>query len=72
MNKLLFFASDYRIGQSALLTGQVLALQESNVPLTVITGEGEQEDGLRDLLKENKVDYHIIRGLHVFIISCIP
>lgn len=65
MNKLLFFASDYRIGQSALLTDQVLALQESNVPLTVITGEGEQESGLRDLLKENKVDYHIIRGLDV-------
>lgn len=61
--KLLFFASDYQIGLSSLLTDQAIALHKGNVPLICVCGEKEQEQGLKKLLRENGVPFQIIQGL---------
>lgn len=61
--KLLFFASDYQIGLSSLLTDQAIALHTGHVPLICVCGEKEQEQGLRNLLREKGVPFQVIQGL---------
>ena len=61
--KLLFFASDYQIGLSSLLTDQAIALHTGNVPLICVCGEKEQEPELRKLLREKGVPFRVIQGL---------
>ncbi|MDR0866401.1 MAG: glycosyltransferase family 4 protein [Candidatus Symbiothrix sp.] len=61
--RLLFFASDYRIGLSALLTQQAIALEKGNLNPVCLAGEKEQEPGLTEKMKENKVPLIRIKGL---------
>lgn len=63
MKKLLFFASDYSIGLSSLLTDQLLSLQKEGVNPIGIAGEKEQENGLAKSLLEAKVTLLRVRGL---------
>ena len=59
--KLLFFVSDFTIGQSALLTDQLLAISESGLQVVAVSGEGEQEKGLKD--KTAHIDVRRVTGL---------
>ena len=59
--KLLFFVSDFTIGQSALLTDQLLAISESGLLVVAVSGEGEQEKGLKD--KTAQIDVRRVTGL---------
>lgn len=61
--KILFFASDFKIGLSSLLTAQACAFAETGMSLHVVCSEGEQEPGLHDRLKETGVEYTIIGNL---------
>lgn len=59
----LFFCSDYRIGLSALLTRQLLSLHKAGVEVLPVSGEQEQEAGLRQSLKHEGLQPVVIRGL---------
>lgn len=61
--KLLFFASDYMIGLSSLLTDQLIAIYNSDVDVVAVSGEKEQEVGLRKKLTNLNITLHIIDGL---------
>lgn len=63
MAKLLFFASDYMIGQSSLLTDQLVALHEGKVDVIAVSGEKEQEKGLQERTKDLGIDVRYINGL---------
>ena len=63
--KLLFFTSDYKIGQSSLLTDQLLALHKSKLEFVAVSGENEQEAGLKNRIDELGVDVRRIEGLDV-------
>ena len=63
MNKILFFASDFKIGLSSLLTAQVCAFAQAGIMLHVASSAGEQEPGLHDRLKETGIEYTIIENL---------
>lgn len=63
MHKLLFFASDFRIGLSALLCDQLIALQQSGIKLCVVAGEREQEPGLTSKVHAANVSLIRITGL---------
>lgn len=63
MKKLLFFTSDYRIGLSALLTDQLIALHASGIDVVAVGGEKEQEPGLGDRIARNNVPLMRIDGL---------
>lgn len=63
MAKLLFFTSDYKIGQSSLLTDQLVSLHNSNVDVVAISGEKEQERGLQERSKKLGVYVQYIEGL---------
>lgn len=63
MGKLLFFASDYKIGLSALLTDQLLALHESGIDVCALAGENEQEPGLTERIRQKDVPLQRIQGL---------
>ena len=43
---ILFFASDYKIGLSTLLTDQLLALHRNGINVYPVAGEKNQEKGL--------------------------
>jgi glycosyltransferase involved in cell wall biosynthesis len=61
---LLFLASDYQIGLSALLTDQLIAINTlEKVSVYGIAGENEQELGLQEKLKSNNIFIEIINGL---------
>lgn len=59
MKRVLFFASDFNIGLSSLLTDQVLALHKSGIPVIAVAGEREQEAGLTQQLAELPHVYRI-------------
>ena len=61
--KVLFFASDFKIGLSALLTAQVCALAQAGISLHVVCSAGEQESGLHARLKEKGIEYTNIENL---------
>lgn len=63
--KLLFFTSDYMIGQSSLLTDQLMALHRSNLEFVAVSGENEQEAGLRGRIEDAGIDVRRIKGLDV-------
>lgn len=65
MKNLLFFASDFQIGLSSLLVDQLIALHKAGVNVTAVTGDGEQERGLYDLLQKNDIRIIHIKGLDV-------
>lgn len=61
---LLFFASDYRIGLSSLLTDQLLAIhEETDIKVYGLTGECQQEPGLMNRLLHHGVSIREIKGL---------
>ena len=63
--KLLFFTSDYKIGQSSLLTDQLMALHKSELELVAVSGENEQEKGLKERIEDIGIDVRRIEGLDV-------
>lgn len=63
--KLLFFASDYQVGLSALLVDEALVLHRQGVPMLCLAGENEQEKGLKSSMDDNGVPLLIIEGLDV-------
>ena len=63
MAKLLFFTSDYKIGQSSLLTDQLVSLHDSKVDVVAISGEKEQERGLNERTRNLGVDVRYVEGL---------
>ena len=61
---LLFFASDYQIGLSSLLTDQLIAIHAlDKLSVYSIAGEKEQELGLEEKLKSNLIFVEKINGL---------
>lgn len=61
---LLFFASDYQIGLSSLLTDQLIAIHAlEKLSVYSIAGENEQELGLDEKLKSNNIFIEKINGL---------
>ncbi len=69
--KVLFFASDFKIGLSSLLTAQVCAFVQTGIRLHVVSSEGEQEPGLHARLQEKGIEYTIIENMdaHDFFIQ---
>ena len=63
MKKLLYFASDYKIGLSALLTDQLLSIANKGINVYAVAGENEQESGLADFLHRNNIRVERIVGL---------
>lgn len=63
MKKLLYFASDFQIGLSALLTDQLISLQQSGIDVVAVAGSGQQEQGLETKLHSHNVDLIRIPGL---------
>jgi len=61
--KLLFFASDYKIGLSTLLTQELIAFKNAGINLTCVAGENEQEYGLSEQLRKQDIDIIRIQGL---------
>ncbi|HIZ85036.1 MAG TPA: glycosyltransferase family 4 protein [Candidatus Coprenecus stercoravium] len=60
---ILFFASDYNIGLSSLLTDQLLALHNLGSNVLAVSGDKEQECGLRTKLEGQNVPLIIINEL---------
>jgi len=48
MKKVLFFASDFQIGLSSLLTDELLAFHQAGIEVLAVAGEREQEEGLSE------------------------
>ena len=63
MGKLLFFTSDYKIGQSSLLTDQLVALHDGGMDVVAISGEKEQEKGLQERTRNLGIDVRYVEGL---------
>lgn len=61
--KLLFFASDYNIGLSTLLTDQAISLYKNRIEILIVAGENEQEHGLTEKIKNAEVPLIRIIGL---------
>ena len=61
--KLLYFASDYKIGLSSLLTDQLISLHDAGIDVVAVAGENEQEPGLSKMLEEKGVKITRIDGL---------
>lgn len=64
-NKLLFFASDYQIGLSAVLTDQLISLHDAGINVHAVAGEREQESGLWKTVENKKISIECINGLDV-------
>lgn len=79
MNTVLFFASDYKIGLSSLLTDELLAFHQAGIDVVAVAGEREQEDGLSKMLLEIPAvhrivgldDHHHFRSLANYIADII-
>ncbi|MCM1138985.1 MAG: glycosyltransferase family 4 protein [Muribaculum sp.] len=63
--KLLFFASDYQIGLSAVLADQLISLHDAGVNLHAVAGEREQEFGLWRTVEDKNISIECIKGLDV-------
>ncbi len=63
MDKLLFFISDYKIGQSCLATDQMLAIYNSSLEVIAVSSEKEQEKGLKERCKQAGADVRRIKDL---------
>ena len=60
---ILFFASDYKIGLSTLLTDQLLALHRNGINVYPVAGEKNQEKGLEEQIIAQKIQLKRIHGL---------
>jgi len=65
MKKLLYFASDFKIGLSALLTDQLISITDAGVDVVPIAGETEQECGLTKILDDKGIKLIRIKGLDI-------
>lgn len=66
VNKLLFFASDYKIGLTYLLTEELIFLNnQQGIELMAIAGHEEQTPGLSEKLAYNNINNIRIKGLDV-------
>lgn len=63
MKNLLYFASDYKIGLSQVLTDQLISLYEAKVPVIAVAGENEQEFGLSQKLSDRCIPITRVPGL---------
>lgn len=63
MSKLLFFASDFKIGLSTLLTDELIALYRYGIEVCAVAGENEQESGLSKKIKIEAIPIFRIDGL---------
>ena len=63
MSKLLFFASDFKIGLSTLLTDELIALYRYGIEVCAVAGENEQESGLSEKIKIEAIPIFRIDGL---------
>lgn len=54
--KLLYFASDFRIGLSVLLVDELTALHKAGIPLVAVASDKQQEEGLIDSVRVNNID----------------
>ncbi len=61
--KLLYFASDFSIGLSSLLTDELIAIYSSGTPLIAIAGDMEQEPGLHTRVRARNIDLRIVSDL---------
>lgn len=62
--KILFFASDYKIGLSSLLVDEIIAFSSiSNINIIGIAGEKSQEPDLINHINEHKIILKIIPGI---------
>lgn len=59
MNKLLFFASDFQIGLSSLLTDELCAIYKAGIDVVAVAGEREQEEGLSQRIQSLPSVYRI-------------
>ena len=60
---LLFFASDFKIGLSTLLTDELIALYRYGIEVCAVAGENEQESGLSEKIKIEAIPIFRIDGL---------
>ena len=63
MSKLLFFASDFKIGLSTLLADELIALYRYGIEVCAVAGENEQESGLSEKIKIEAIPIFRIDGL---------
>lgn len=63
MKKLLYFASDYKIGLSSLLVDQLVSLHQCGANVIGVAGIKEQEKGLGAILSHNNIPNIRIEGL---------
>lgn len=63
MKKLLFFASDFKIGLSQVLADQLKSLHEGGANYIAVAGENEQEPGLSNRLTKANIKLTRINGL---------
>jgi glycosyltransferase involved in cell wall biosynthesis len=62
--KVLFFASDFKIGLSSILTDKILAYSKiDGLKIIGVRGENEQEEYLTAVLEKEKIKVYIIQGL---------
>lgn len=63
MKKLLYFASDFKIGLSALLCDQLISICQEGADCIAVAGHNEQEHGLLEMLENHNIKPIIIHGL---------
>ena len=63
MDKVLFFISDYMIGQSCLTTNQMISIHESSLDVIAVSSEKEQEEGLIERTNRTGADVRRIKDL---------
>lgn len=63
MKRLLFFASDFKIGLSQVLADQLKSLHDGGADYIAVAGENEQEPGLSDRLMNSRIKLMRINGL---------
>lgn len=63
MKNLLYFASDYKIGLSALLTDQLISIHDAGINVMAVAGTNEQEFGLSERIKSQNIPVIRIDGL---------
>lgn len=63
MKRLLFFASDYKIGLSQVLSDQLISIHKAGINYIAVAGEKEQEDGLTTTVENAGIELRRIQGL---------
>lgn len=61
--KLLYFASDYKIGLSSLLSDQLLSIASKGIDVYAVAGDNEQEQGLSEKLTKNNIKIERVKNL---------